>query len=153
MVIIHGRREETNEWIVQQPDIIVASDGITFKDGPAHPRGAGCYSKVLGFYVRERGALDLMTALGKMTLLPARRLESIAPQMKRKGRVQAGADADLTLFDPEKVRDRATYTDSMQPATGIRHVLVGGEFVVRDGAVVEGVAPGRPLYGRHRESD
>ena len=151
MVILHGRREETNEWIVQQPDIIVASDGITFRDGPAHPRGAGCYSRVLGYYVRERGALDLMTALKKMTLLPAQRLESIAPQMKRKGRVQEGADADLVLFDPETVRDRATYTDSMQYAAGIRHVLVGGEFVVRDGAVLEGVAPGQPVYGRHRE--
>ena len=151
MVIIHGRREETNEWIVQQPDIIVASDGITFRDGPAHPRGSGCYSRVLGFYVRERGALDLMTALKKMTLLPARRLESIAPQMRRKGRVQEGADADLTLFDAGTVRDRSTYTDSMQYSVGIRHVLVGGEFVVRDGVVVKGIAPGKPVYGRHRE--
>ena len=117
----------------------MASDGVTFRDGPAHPRGAGCYTKVLGFYVRERKALDLMKALRKMTLLPAQRLESIAPQMKRKGRVQVGADADLTLFDPEMVRDRATYTDSMQFAQGIRHVLVAGEFVIRDGELVEGV--------------
>ena len=151
-VIIHGRREETNEWITQQPDIIAASDGISFRNGPAHPRGAGCYTKILGFYVRERGALDLMTALRKMTLLPAQRLEAIAPQMKRKGRVQVGADADLVLFDPDTVRDRATYVDSMQYASGIRHVLVGGTFVVRDGRVVENVAPGRPIWGRHKQA-
>jgi dihydroorotase len=147
MVIIHGRSEETSEWLVRQSDIIVASDGISFRNGPAHPRGAGTYSKILGYYVRERKALDLMTALRKMTLMPARRLESIAPQMKRKGRVQVGADADLTIFDPGTVRDKATYTDSMQFAVGIRQVLVGGELVVRDGELVEGVAPGQPIYG------
>ncbi len=153
MVIIHGRRESTNRWITQQPDIIVASDGISFRNGPAHPRGAGCYTRVLGHYVREHGALDLMTALTKMTLLPARRLETIAPQMKRKGRVQVGADADLTLFDPATVRDVATYTDSMRPATGVAHVLVGGTFVVRDGELVENVAPGQPIRGRHRQGE
>lgn len=150
MVIIHGRSEATNEWLVQQPDVLVASDGISFSSGPAHPRGAGCFSKILGYYVRERGALDLMTALRKMTILPARRLESIAPQMSRKGRVQVGADADLTLFDPETIRDRATYTDSMQTSEGIRFVLVGGEAVVSEGELVEGVAPGQPIYGRLR---
>jgi dihydroorotase len=150
-VIIHGRREETNEWIVAQPDVMAASDGITFKDGPAHPRGAGCFARILGHYVRERGALDLMTALAKMTLLPARRLEAIAPQMKHKGRVQVGADADLTVFDPATVRSRATYTDSMQASEGMQLVLVGGTPVVRGGAIVEGVTPGQPIYGRLRE--
>ncbi len=149
-VIIHGRREETNEWIVAQPDVIVASDGISFEQGPAHPRGAGCYARILGHYVRERRALDLMTALSKMTIQPARRLESIAPQMKRKGRVQVGADADLTVFDPATIRARATYSDSMQTSEGIHLVLVGGIPVVRDGEIVEDVAPGRPVFGRHR---
>jgi dihydroorotase len=150
-VIIHGRREETNEWIVAQPDVIVASDGISFQEGPAHPRGAGCYARILGHYVRDRGALDLMTALGKMSLQPARRLEGIAPQMKRKGRVQVGADADLTIFDPATVRSRATYSDSMQMSEGIEYVLVGGIPVVRKGELVEGITPGQPIYGRYRE--
>jgi dihydroorotase len=149
-VIIHGRREETSEWIVAQPDVIVASDGITFEEGPAHPRGAGCYARILGHYVRDRGALDLMTALSKMSLQPARRLEEIAPQMKKKGRVQVGADADLTIFDPATVRSRATYGDSMQMSEGIQYVLVGGTPVVRNGEIVEGLAPGQPIYGRHR---
>lgn len=147
-VITHGRREETNEWVVSQPDVIAASDGIPFSDGRAHPRGAGTFARILGHYVRERGVLSLMDAVRKMTLLPARRLEQIAPQMASKGRVQVGADADLTLFDPETIIDRATYTSPDRFSEGIQHVLVGGTFVVRDEQLVEGVAPGRPIRGR-----
>ena len=90
-----------------------------------------------------------MDALRKMTLLPARRLESIVPEMARKGRVQVGSDADLTIFDPQRIIDRATYDAPDQYSAGIEHVLVGGTFVVRDGALVEGAQPGRPLRGRH----
>lgn len=64
----------------------------------AHPRSAGTLARVLGRYVRERRLIDLATAIRKMTLLPAQRLEAIAPQMSRKGRVQVGADADLVIF-------------------------------------------------------
>ena len=71
-VIMHGRSEETNEWIVGQPDVIAASDGIPFSEGRAHPRGAGTFARILGHYARDRGALSLMDALRKMTLLPAR---------------------------------------------------------------------------------
>jgi len=151
-VIIHGRNEETNEWIVAQPDVMVASDGIPYLFGPAHPRGAGTFSRVLGHYVRERGALSLMQALHKMTIAPARRVEGAAPQMARKGRLQPGADADVTVFDPETVLDRATYEQGDLPSAGIRHVLVGGTFVVRDGAFVEGVHPGQAIRGEHPPS-
>ena len=148
-VIMHGRSEATNEWITAQPDVIAASDGIPFSAGRAHPRGAGTFARILGRYVRERGVLPLMDALRKMTLLPARRLESIVPEMARKGRVQAGADADLTIFDPERILDRATYDAPDRYSTGIEHVLVAGTFVVRGGVLVEGVSPGRPIRGRH----
>ncbi len=146
-VIIHGRSEETNEWIVAQPDVMVASDGIPFLYGPAHPRGAGTFARVLGHYVRERQTLGLMTALAKMTLLPAQRVEGVAPQMKRKGRVQPGADADLTLFDPRQIIDRATYERGDAPSSGVVHLLIGGTFVVREGEIVEGVFPGRAIRG------
>ena len=103
---------------------------------------------MLGHYVRETDALDLMTALEKMTLLPARRLEDIAPAMRRKGRIQIGADADLTIFDPEEIIDKATYLDSMQFSEGIEHVLVNGVAVVTEGNLVDGVYPGQPVFGR-----
>ena len=148
-VIMHGRSEAINEWIVSQPDVIAASDGIPFSAGRAHPRGAGTFARILGHYARDRGALSLPDALRKMTLLPARRLESIVPEMARKGRVQVGSDADLTIFDPERILDRATYDAPDRHSAGIEHVLVAGTFVVRDGALVEGAAPGRPLRGRH----
>jgi dihydroorotase len=146
-VIIHGRSEETMEWIVAQPDVMVASDGIPFIDGVSHPRGAGTFSRILGHYVRERGALSLMDALAKMTIQPARRLEAVSPAMARKGRIETGADADLTVFDPSTVLDRSTYESPALPSAGIVHVLVGGTFVVRDGAVVDGVYPGQPIVG------
>ena len=147
-VIMHGRSEATNEWIVSQPDVIVASDGIPFSEGRAHPRGAGTFARILGRYVRERGVLSLMDGLRKMTLMPARRLETVAPQMAAKGRVQLGADADLTLFDPDRVIDRATYDTPDQFSEGIVHVLVAGTFVVRDETLVDGVTPGRAIRGQ-----
>jgi N-acyl-D-aspartate/D-glutamate deacylase len=146
-VVIHGRNEETNEWIVAQPDVMLASDGIPFLYIAAHPRGAGTFSRVLGYYTRERAALTLMEALAKMTILPARRLEGAAPDARRKGRVQEGADADLTIFDPETVSDESTYERPDAPSSGIRYVVVGGTMVVRDGQIVRGVFPGRPLRG------
>jgi dihydroorotase len=147
-VITHGRSEETNEWIVSQPDVIVASDGIPFSDGRAHPRGAGTFARTLGHYVRERGVLSLMEGVRKMTLMPAQRLEMVTDQMSTKGRVQVGADADLTLFDPDRVIDRATYETPDRYSEGILHVLVAGTFVVRDEALVDGVTPGQAILGR-----
>ncbi len=144
-VVIHGRNEETNEWITAQPDVIAASDGIPFLHVAVHPRGAGTFARILGHYSRDRGALSLMDALAKMTLLPARRVEGAVPEMARKGRVQVGADADLAVFDPQTVLDRADYSAPDTPSQGFAHVLVGGVPVVRDGAIVEGVFPGRAV--------
>jgi N-acyl-D-aspartate/D-glutamate deacylase len=97
--------------------------------------------------VRELGLLSLPEAVRRCTLVPARIVENTAPAMRRKGRLQPGSDADVTVFDPATVTDRSTYTDTTRPSTGIRHVLVGGRFVVRDGVLDVGSLPGRPVRG------
>jgi N-acyl-D-aspartate/D-glutamate deacylase len=71
----------------------------------------------------------------------------MAPAMHGKGRRQAGSDADLVVFDPASITDRATYTDSTRPSAGVRHLLVGGTFVVRDGEIIPSALPGRPVRG------
>ncbi len=144
-VIIYMMKDANVERAIAHPGVMIASDGVPFVNGTGHPRGAGSFARVLGHYVRERKALGLMDALGKMTILPARRLEGFVPAMKNKGRIAVGADADLTLFDPATVIDRATFTEPTQPSAGIPHVIVGGTFVVRGGELVKGVFPGKPV--------
>ena len=144
-----GRSEETNAWIVAQKDVMVASDGIPFLYGPAHPRGAGTFSRILGHYVREEKKLELMDALRKMTLLPAKRVEKTSAQMKFKGRIQVGADADITVFDPNTVMDRSTFERGDVPSKGIAHVFVSGSHVLVGGTVVEDLFPGQAIIGSH----
>jgi N-acyl-D-aspartate/D-glutamate deacylase len=83
-----------------------------------------------------------------MTILPARRLEGHVPMMKHKGRIAVGADADITIFDPAQVNDRATFEAPTTPSAGIPHVMVGGTFVVRDGELVKDARPGRAVRVR-----
>jgi hypothetical protein len=130
---------------VADRDVIIASDAGVVARGRGHPRSAGTRARVLGQYVRERHLLSLADAIRKMSLLPAQRLERTVPQMRAKGRIRVGADADLTIFDPARVIDRATFEDPAQYSDGFVHVLVAGTFVVRDGRLVDGVAPGRAI--------
>ncbi len=111
---------------------MIASDGF-IENGRGHPRTSGTYAKILGRYVRDERVLTLMNALGRMTLEPARRLERRTPAMANKGRVRVGADADLAIFDPATVIDRATYEDAGIPSAGIPYVVVGGQIVVDRG--------------------
>lgn len=147
-IIAHVIPEDAMGYAVAHPSVMIASDGVGFVNGRAHPRGAGSFARVLGRYVRDEGALPLMEALRKMTLMPAQRLEALVPAMRVKGRVSVGSDADLTFFDPATVMDRATFAEPAQPSAGIPHVMVNGRFVVRDGALVEGVMPGRAIRRR-----
>ncbi|HUP22875.1 MAG TPA: amidohydrolase family protein [Thermoanaerobaculia bacterium] len=148
VVIIHMMSEELIELAMATPFVMIASDGMPFAPG-AHPRSAGTFSRVLGRYVRERGSLPLATAIARMTLLPAQRLEAIAPTMRRKGRLQVGADADLVVFDPQRVLDTATFESGPSFSTGIEYVLVAGTLVVDRGESVDGVFPGQPVLGRY----
>jgi N-acyl-D-aspartate/D-glutamate deacylase len=142
-VIIHGRSEEQTRTAIVSPLTMIASDGFIV-NGKGHPRTSGSYSKVLGKYVREEKALTLVDALRKMTVEPAKRLEAHVPAMASKGRVQVGADADLTIFDPATVIDRSTYENATIPAEGIPYVIVAGQVVVDKGQVTS-ARPGRAI--------
>jgi dihydroorotase len=148
VVIMHMMKPEWIEKAMATPFVMVASDGMPFAPG-AHPRSAGTFSRVLGFYARERKALTLMDALRKMTLMPAERLEKIAPQMRHKGRLREGADADVVVFDPETVKDMATFEQGLKFSQGIEQVIVNGVAVVRDGKTVTGVFPGQAVVGNY----
>jgi N-acyl-D-aspartate/D-glutamate deacylase len=144
-IIIYMMKDADVEYALAHASVIVASDGMPFVNGAAHPRGAGTAARVLGRYSRTQQLMPLMTALAKLTILPAMRLETYLPEMKRKGRLAVGADADITIFDPATVIDNATYESPMQASSGIPHVLVHGAFVVRDGKPVDGALPGRAV--------
>ena len=111
----------------------------------SHPRSNGTFAKVLRSYVRERKLMTLSEAIRKMSLMPAQTMENFVPQMKRKGRLQLGMDADIVVFDPNTVREVGTYEDPNHPAQGINWVLVNGTLVVDKGELVQDAGPGRPI--------
>ncbi|HEX3253293.1 MAG TPA: amidohydrolase family protein [Pyrinomonadaceae bacterium] len=144
MVAVFSMTEEIVTAAIESPLTMIASDGI-LENGKGHPRTAGTYSRILGKYVREQHALTLMEALTKMTLMPAQRLERRVPSMRNKGRIRVGADADLTIFDPQTISDRSTFQEPAKYSEGIKFVLVNGVLVVKDGQLQSGVHPGRAV--------
>jgi dihydroorotase len=110
---------------------MIGSDGNIKSSGNSHPRGAGCFSRVISKFVKEEKALALDEAIKKMTLLPALVLETVSPRMKTKGRIQPGMDADIVVFDYEKIRDMATVEKPARYSEGIEYVIINGH-VVRD---------------------
>ena len=150
MVIIHNMKPEWIKAGIAAPGVIIASDGMPYAP-LAHPRTAGTFSRVLGKYVREEKVIDLNTAIEKMTLLPAKRLEGIAPMMRFKGRIQIGADADITIFNPNTVIDKATFEKGLEFSAGVEYVMVNGTFVLRNGKTVDNVFPGQAVYGKFKK--
>jgi len=147
IVIIHMMKPEWIAAAMSDPAVMVASDGMPYDPG-AHPRSAGTFSRFLGRYVREDGVTSLMDGLRKITILPAQRLGTVSAQMARKGRVQIGGDADITVFDPARIIDTATFEGELSYSEGVEFVIVNGEFVVKDGQLVEGARPGQAIVGR-----
>ncbi|MBK1786013.1 amidohydrolase family protein [Prauserella sp. ASG 168] len=146
------------------PDTAVASDAIGFvtasgaaatgwplpSDARSHPRSAGTFARFWRTMVRETGALSDAEAIRRLTQVPADILASVSPDMRRKGTLSVGSDADVVVFDPTAFTDRATYASPNQASSGMRHVLVGGEFVVRDNEMLPEARPGRAVRGAIR---
>ena len=149
-VIMHMMKPEWIKTGITAPGVMIASDGMSYAK-LAHPRTAGTFSRVLGKYVREEKVIDLNTAIEKMTLLPAKRLEGIAPMMRFKGRIQVGADADITIFNPETVIDKATFEKGLEFSAGIEYVMVNGSFVLKNGKTVNNIFPGQAVYGKFKK--
>jgi len=150
---------------VTHPQVMIASDsvfwsyfdekgGVQTYEGDewpmpkkcfSHPRSSGTFAKVLRSYVRERGLMSITEAIRKMSLMPAQTLEDFVPQMKKKGRLQVGMDADIVVFDPEKVEDKANFENANQPAVGVQTVLVNGVVTVQGGKLVLDAKGGKPI--------
>ena len=135
---------------LRSPLGIISSDGGGLEDGTGHPRSVGTFARFLGRYVRDQEVLSWMEGIRRITLLPAQRLEKAMPRMARKGRLQEGMDADITIFDPATVQERATYANPDQRSAGIPFVIVNGVVVLDGGVEVPDAAPGRWL-GRAAE--
>ncbi|MBF4695490.1 N-acyl-D-amino-acid deacylase family protein [Fusibacter ferrireducens] len=116
---------------IQAPFVLVGSDSL-YKRDQGHPRGAGTFPRVLSKYVREWGALDLVNALWKMTLGPAKRLH-----LSNKGAIEMGKDADLVIFDPEHIEDLASFSEPTLAPKGIEYVIIKGEIAVKEGVVLK----------------
>lgn len=143
-VVIFGIGEDDIKRVMRHPHVAVASDGWTLHPnagGCPHPRSYGTFARVLGHYVRDEGVLSLPAAVRKMTSLPAGRLG-----LADRGVVRQGAVADLAVFDPATVTDRATFTNPHQYCTGVEHVFVNGIQVI-EAAADTGRPAGHVLRG------
>lgn len=148
-VIMHMMKPEWIEAGIAAPGVLIASDGMPYAP-LAHPRTAGTFSRVLGKYVREEKVIDLNTAIKKITFLPAKRLEGISPMMRYKGRIQIGADADITIFNPNTIIDKATFEKGLSFSEGIEYVIVNGVIALKNGKTVNNTFSGQPIFGKFK---
>jgi dihydroorotase/N-acyl-D-amino-acid deacylase len=141
--VYHSMDEADVERILRHPACMIGSDGtvLQYGAGVPHPRCYGTFPRILGVYVRQKGILSLEEAIRKMTSLSAQRLG-----LHDRGLLRPGMKADLVIFDPERILDRATFTDPHQYPEGIEYVFVNGQVVVERGAVTQ-ARPGHALRG------
>jgi N-acyl-D-aspartate/D-glutamate deacylase len=145
LVAAHAIPEADVRAALAVPWVMIGSDAILEPEHNNHPRATGAFTRTLRLYVRELGLLSWTEALGKMTILPARRVEYRVPAMRRKGRLQIGADADVTVFDPERVTDQSTVAEPARMAAGVEYVLVSGTVVKERDHVYDDRRPGTAI--------
>lgn len=129
MTVCYVMLDTDVDMAFRHPNVMLASDGI-MNHGQGHPRAAGAFPCLLAKFVRT-GKLDLYDAINMMTAMPAEKLG-----LKNKGRLNVGADADVTIFDPEKIQDGATFKDPVVAPSGIDYVFIGGELAAKDCKIV-----------------
>jgi N-acyl-D-amino-acid deacylase len=135
--ILYQMNEMDVQRILSHPRAMIGSDGLPHDAFP-HPRLWGTFPRVLGHYARDLGLFPLERAVHKMTGLAAQRFG-----LERRGELRIGHVADITIFDPATIQDRATFDDPQQPSVGVRHVFVAGAATMRDGVPIGGSRPGR----------
>lgn len=148
LVVAYAIPQEDVAAAVQRPWTMVGSDAIPESSNNNHPRGAGCFSRLLGPYVRDLGLLSLMDALAKCTILPARRLDARVPMLARKGRLQMDADADITVFDPATIADASTVETPAVMSKGVQYVFVNGTLAKDPTGVKRDVHAGQGITGQ-----
>jgi len=147
LAIAYAIPEEDVEDALHAPYVMIGSDAILQTGYNNHPRASGAFSRTIAVYVRVKRTISLMDAIAKMTILPARRLEQSSDSMKRKGRLQIGADADIVIFDAARIRDRATVEHPERMSEGILYVIVDGQIVKDPKGLRKEVRPGRSIRG------
>lgn len=146
LVAAHGSMPEDELiMLLKDPYTMIGSDTIIEPSHNNHPRGAGTYSRVFGKYVREEGVLSIMDAIKKVSYFPAVRMESAAPSMNYKGRIETDSDADITIFDPDTIIDKSTVQAPGTASVGVEYVLVNGVIVKDKDGLVKGENPGKPI--------
>ena len=151
LAVAYAIPEDDVTLALQSPMVMIGSDAILERGYNNHPRASGTFSRTIRLYVRERQALTLMDALAKMTIMPARLLERRSETMRRKGRLSAGADADITIFDLATITDHATVEHPEYRSEGIQYVLINGEIVKDRLGIRSAVQAGRAI--RNDRSD
>lgn len=137
--------EKSNVLALKDPNVMIGSDTIIEEGGNNHPRGSGTYARVFGKYVREDKTISLMDGIKKTSYLPAKRLENIAPKMKYKGRLEIGADADITIFNPDTIIDNSNVKETEKPSTGIEYVIINGQIVKDKEGLRKNIYPGQAI--------
>ena len=130
ITVCYVMKEEDIRLAFRHPSVMLASDGLT-NNGQGHPRAAGSFPRFLAEFAKK-GTLSLYDAIEKMTAMPAQRLH-----LNTKGRLNVGADADITIFDYETVKDGATFAQPALHPQGIEYVLIGGEIALEKGEIVK----------------
>ncbi|NOD92606.1 amidohydrolase family protein [Ruegeria sp. HKCCD4884] len=155
---------EILKQVTAKPWIAIASDSIpyTLPDGTpvmgstwpvpenaqSNPRSAGTFAKFLRVWVREDQLLDWPQAIAKVSLIPAQLFDGLVPSMERKGRLQVGMDADITVFDPDTISDRATIDKPAEASVGVEYLLVNGTVLISDGEIDTDLLPGKAIKNK-----